>query len=295
VSLRLRSQINSCQRCQLGELTAEQEWKHVPWSGTAKSGVAVIGEAPGRDEALAGRPFVGRAGTVLQQGLDTAHLNRDEVWVMNVICCRPPDNNFESAQRVGAVEACRPWFNAQLDASGAWLVVLVGKAAYQAVFDDTQALGNVRGKGQWMDGRLWVPTWHPAYVLRNQGEQVAIEYFSDFRKVGEVARGEYDLGSPKVSQVMGEQLEISFPGEKIRESIDRKGWVRLYSHVIEDHLLVVDESKNPRVPEAWAGEPRWTTNELLRVGWGRRLRVSREEFARINLAKRVLGATVVIT
>lgn len=264
------------------------------WMGSSRSGVAVIGEAPGRDEALSGEPFVGRAGQVLNQAFDTAKLSREDVWIMNVICCRPPDNNFDSAIKVGAVEACRPWFNAQLDASEAWLVVLVGRRAYEAVFETGEALTSVRGKGQWMDGRLWVPTWHPAYVLRNIGAQVAIEYFSDWRKIGEVARGEWEMTYPKVSEAMGEQLEIHFPGEKIRQTIDRKGWVRVYSHILDDHMLVVDESKNPKIPAAWRNEPVWTTGELLRVGWGKKLRVSGEELAKINLAKRVLGATVVV-
>lgn len=292
--LRLRSQIRGCARCELGELSDAQEWQRVPWAGSSRSGVAVIGEAPGRDEALSGQPFVGRAGQVLDQGLASAGLERRDVWIMNVICCRPPDNNFDSAIKVGAVEACRPWFNQQLDASGAWLVVLAGRRAYEAVFEDGTSLGSVRGKGQWMDGRLWVPVWHPAYVLRNQGTNVAGDYYADWRKIGLVAKGEVEMVYPKVSEVVGEQLEISFPGEKIRQTIDRKGWVRLYSHVLSDHMLIVDESKKPKIPEAWKEEPRWTTTELMRVGWGRRLRVSPEEMAKIQLAKRVLGATVVI-
>lgn len=300
MSRRLRSEIRSCHRCELGDFSDKQRWERVPWTGTGQSGVAVVGEAPGRDEALQGEPFVGRAGKVLDQGLAKAGLDRTNTFILNLICCRPQQNNFDLAESVGAVQACRPWFNAQLDLSQAWLVVLVGKRAYEAVTDQDIALHKVRGKFQYFGGRLWLPTWHPAYVLRQgEGGGVASEYFSDWSAVGEVVTGETigELPEPKwapsLSEVANHQLEIHFPGEKIRDKIDRKGWVRIHSELLDDHMLIVDGKKRPKIPEAWKGEPRWTTDELVRIGWGGQLRVSVEDMRRINMAKRVLGARVV--
>lgn len=299
MSRRLRSQIRSCHRCELGDFSDTQRWERVPWTGTGDSGVAVVGEAPGKDEALRGEPFVGRAGKVLDQGLAKAGLDRDTTFILNLICCRPRQNDFAHAESVGAVQACRPWFNAQLDLSRAWLVVLVGRKAYEAVTDQEIALHKVRGKFQYFGGRLWLPTWHPAYILRQgEGNQVAEEYFSDWSAVGDVLSGEYlgEVPDPKWTpglEIANHQLEIHFPGEKLREKIERKGYVRIYSKELEDHMLIVDGKRRPKIPDAWKGEPRWSTDELMRIGWGGQLRVSVEDMRRINLAKRVLGARVV--
>ena len=254
--------------------------------------MAVIGEAPGKHEALSGQPFVGKAGGVLDQALKTAGLSHNAVWLMNVICCRPRSNDFQVVQDAGAVLACRPWFNDQIEASGAWLIVLVGKKAYQAVMDEDIPLHKVRGKFQWFDGRLWLPTWHPAYVLRQGGGKIADEFFADWQAVGQVLTGEASPPSPSLKQTIPAQLELDYP-ESLRDRIDRLGWVRIYSRVLGDHMLIVDEKKNPKIPKAWQKEPTWTTEELMRIGYDGRLRISIQQLSRINLAKRVLGAKIV--
>jgi len=294
MSRRLRSQILSCHRCSLGDYSDSQEWHRVPWSGPKRADVVVVGEAPGKNEALTGSPFVGKAGKVLDLALESIGLTHDTVWLMNLICCRPPSNDFSKAEKAGAVEACRPWFNAQLDASGAWLVVLAGKRAYQSVMDEDVAVGSVRGKFQWFDGRLWIPTWHPAYVLRqgNTGK-ITDQFFSDWKGIGQVLSGGVNPPSPSLGETIPAQLELHFPGEDIRRRIERKGWVRIYSERLDDHMLIVDGKKGPKIPEAWKGEPRWTTEELMRIGYGGRLRISLQQFQRINLAKRALGAEIV--
>ena len=361
MSKRLRSQILSCHRCELGDYSDSQEWHRVPWSGPNRADVVVVGEAPGKNEALTGSPFVGKAGKVLDLALESIGLSHEKVWLMNLICCRPQANDFSKAEEAEAVAACRPWFNQQLDASSAWLVVLAGKKAYQAVFEPTvknpepiaisttnfydpcdncgkpvkvperykiptgpgtdkrgdgkgwwvhvecvdeaidklkrgegTPLGRVRGKFSWFGGKLWLPTWHPAYVLRqgNQGK-VTEEFFADWKGVGQVLSGDVSPPSPSLKQTIPGQLELHYPGEDIRDRIERKGWVRIYSKTLDDHMLIVDGKKGPKIPEAWKGEPRWTTEELMRIGYGSKLRISVQQLQKINLAKRALGAEIV--
>ncbi|MFQ5524473.1 MAG: uracil-DNA glycosylase family protein [Acidimicrobiia bacterium] len=296
MSRRLRSQIRSCDRCALGAYSDSQEWLRVPWTGS-KSNVAVIGEAPGKNEALKGEPFVGRAGKVLDRGLAEAGLSREEAFIFNVICCRPGGNDFTKAEAAGAVEACRPWFNRQLDLSGAWLVVLAGKRAYQAVMDEDVPLTWVRGKFQWFDGRLWLPTWHPAYVLRQgEGSEKAAEYWADWRGVGKVLRGEWEAPKPEKLRTGQMRLTVAQGAEaRIRERLDLDGWVGLWSDVMGDYLVVVDDGRRPKpkVPAKWRRQPKWTLQELQMVNAGGKLSVTAEQLRRINLAKRTLGAKVV--
>lgn len=303
MSRRLRSQILSCQRCALGEFSDAQEWHHVPWVG-GRSNIAIIGEAPGQEEAFSGEPFVGRAGRVLDKALGSIHLSRDDVWIQNVICCRPSRNNFDLAIEAGAVEACRPWFNAQLEASGAWLVVLVGKKAYQAVMDEDVALGRVRGRFQWFDGRLWYPTWHPAYVLRQgPGSEVSAQWTADWLAVGQLLASEADPPPPEpIHALTGGQMRFYEPetGEvgtsKLAQRLTLDGWVGVFSPVLDDYLCIVDakpRQKKPKIPIKWRKQPQWTTTELMMVSAGGKLSISVEEFRKINLAKRVLGGKVV--
>ena len=86
---------------------------------------------------------------------------------------------------------------------------------------------------------------------------------------------------------------MHYPGEDIRDRIERKGWVRIYSQALDDHMLIVDTKKGPKIPGAWKDEPKWTTEELMRIGYGGKLRISLQQFQKINLAKRTLGAEVV--
>jgi len=294
MSRRLRSQILSCHRCELGDYSDSQEWHRVPWSGPNKADVVVVGEAPGKNEALTGSPFVGKAGAVLDLALESIGLSHESVWLMNLICCRPQANDFGKAEEAEAVMACRPWFNAQLDASGAWLVVLTGRRAYQAVMDVETSIGSVRGKFSWFDGKLWLPTWHPAYVLRqgNAGK-ITEQFFADWKGVGQVLSGEVNPKSPGLGETIPTQMQLHYPNENIRDRIERKGWVRIYSKTLDDHMLIVDGKKGPKIPEAWKGEPRWTTEELMRIGYGSKLRISVRQLQKINLAKRALGAEIV--
>lgn len=299
----VRTQVNACAACSLADLSATNKWHHVPWSGK-RSHLAVIGEAPGKNEALQGEPFVGRAGAVLEEGLKAAEMTRDDVWLMNTIACRPPKNDFDAAINAGAVDACRPNFNAQLDLSGAWFVILAGRNAYQAVMEEDVPIGRVRGRLQWFHGRLWLPIWHPAYVLRSGwASEVGDQFLNDWRLVQRVLTGGEaapDLGIVKTlgegaTDDAGEQMGLLHPGETMTERIERQGWVLLDSELVGDTMLIVDRSKKPKLPKSVLGIPQYTTDELWRLGLGegKGLTVTGKELRRIHMLKKIVKVEVV--
>jgi DNA polymerase len=124
----------------------------------------IIGEGPGRAEDEKGKPFVGRAGKLLDHALQSAELRRDEVFITNVVKCRPPRNRVPSK---GERETCaREYLDPQLDLVKPELVVLLGRTA-TLVLLNKQILHSVRGRILRIGGRDYLPTYHPAAVLRN--------------------------------------------------------------------------------------------------------------------------------
>ncbi len=175
-------------------------------------------------------------------------------------------------------------------------MVLVGKQAYQAVMEEDVPLTYVRGRGQWMDGRLWFPMWHPAYVLRQgPNSEVKAQWEADWGKVKRFLTGDVEvppIAEMKVGQMRLETVDSQ--AGKMRERLRLDGWVGVWSPVIGDYMVVVDKSrKQAKMPAKWRRMPQWTTEELQKVNAGGALSVSVEEFKRINLAKRTLGARVV--
>src|SRR5690606_33699791 len=139
----------------------------VPGELTSSS-VAIIGEAPGADEDAAGRPVVGRAGKLLDDCLRLANLDRSKVAIINTVACRPPGNNFDEAVKADAPARCRAWLEEQIKLSGAWLLVPVGTVATRALLPEAhQGITELRGSLKWTDTHLVMPTFHPAYALRN--------------------------------------------------------------------------------------------------------------------------------
>ena len=136
----------------------------VPGHGSPTARVVVVGEAPGASEDRAGKPFVGRAGRLLDEVLERAGLPREEVWVTNVIKARPPGNRDP---RPDEVAHCRPWLQAELELLAPWLVVPLGRHAL-AHFAPGQKITQVAGtRLTAADGRVLVPLLHPAAALRS--------------------------------------------------------------------------------------------------------------------------------
>ena len=156
----LSREASDCRLCAL----ADTRTSVVFGVGNPQADLVFIGEAPGRDEDLRGEPFVGRAGQLLDRMLHATGLDRQSVYIMNTIKCRPPNNRDPKSDEV---QACNLWFEQQLNLLQPKIICLLGRVAAQTVLETDKPLGALRGR--WHDYRgipVWV-TYHPAYLLRS--------------------------------------------------------------------------------------------------------------------------------
>lgn len=154
----------TCRLCGL----AESRTQVVFGVGNPNADIVFIGEAPGHDEDLKGEPFVGRAGQLLDRMLAAVGLDREQVYILNTIKCRPPNNRDP---RIDEVQSCNLWFEQQLELLQPKLICLLGRVAAQTVLESDAPLGSMRG--HWHDYRgipVWV-TYHPAYLLRSPSQK----------------------------------------------------------------------------------------------------------------------------
>ena len=148
-----------CTKCRLANTRTQVVWG----TGTPNADLMFIGEAPGRDEDLQGKPFVGRAGQLLTDIIKAMQLTRDDVYIANVIKCRPPENRNPEPDEL---EQCRPHILRQIELIQPKVIVTLGKFALQSLTGKAFTISSVRG--QWLDwnGIKVMPTYHPAYLLR---------------------------------------------------------------------------------------------------------------------------------
>lgn len=150
----------SCTACEL----AEGRTQVVFGVGNPHADLVFIGEAPGRDEDFRGEPFVGRAGKLLDKMLAALELTRGDVYIMNVVKCRPPGNRDPRPEEV---RACQRWFDSQLQAISPKLICLLGRVAAQNVLETDAPLAAMRGRWHAHHGIPARVTYHPAYLLRS--------------------------------------------------------------------------------------------------------------------------------
>ena len=163
-----------CEKCKLSKTRTQV----VYGVGNPNADLMFIGEAPGRDEDIQGKPFVGRAGQLLTDIIKAMKLTRDDVYIANVIKCRPPENRNPEPDEL---EACRPWIKRQIEIIQPKVIVTLGRFALQSLTEKGYGISSVRG--QWLehDGIKIMPTYHPAYLLRNPAAKK--EVWSDMKKV----------------------------------------------------------------------------------------------------------------
>jgi DNA polymerase len=150
--------------------------------GSAAADVVVVGEAPGQEEDRTGRPFVGRAGRLLDLMLASAGFPRDEVYICNVLKCRPPDNRNPLPDEVSPCTT--NFLHGQLEAIAPKVLLAVGKFAAQALVGSGENIGQLRGRVHDYRGTPLVVTYHPAYLLRSpQMTRVAWQDFQLVRRV----------------------------------------------------------------------------------------------------------------
>jgi uracil-DNA glycosylase family 4 len=170
----IREDIGDCIRCKLHK----GRTKIVFGDGSPHAKLLFIGEGPGRDEDLQGLPFVGRAGKLLTQMIEAMGLRRSDVYICNVVKCRPPQNR---APEKDEVAACSPFLFRQIDLVAPQVIVCLGSIAAQTILETTRGISQFRG--QWLEfrGRKLMATYHPAYLLRNPAAKSAV--WKDLQKV----------------------------------------------------------------------------------------------------------------
>jgi DNA polymerase len=176
----LRAAIGDCRRCKL----APGRTNLVFGVGNARANVMFVGEGPGRDEDLKGEPFVGRAGQLLTDIITKGmKLKREDVYIANVVKCRPPGNRDPEPDEV---EACEPFLKKQVDLVQPKVIVALGKFAVQCLLRSKQPITRLRGQWHEYQGIRLMPTFHPAYLLRNPGDKKLV--WEDIQKVIEALK-----------------------------------------------------------------------------------------------------------
>ena len=151
----------ACTRCKLHALGRSQVVFGV---GNPEAQLMFVGEAPGAEEDEQGVPFVGRSGQLLTKIIEAIDLTRDDVYIANVIKCRPPQNRNPDADEV---DTCEPFLFQQIDAIKPKVIVALGKFAAQTLLRTDEAISRIRGQVFEFRGARLIPTFHPAYLLRN--------------------------------------------------------------------------------------------------------------------------------
>jgi uracil-DNA glycosylase family 4 len=178
----IRADIGDCMRCKLCHLGRKQIVFGV---GNPRADLMFVGEAPGRDEDIQGIPFVGRAGQKLTQIIEAIGLKREDVYIANVIKCRPPENRNPEPDEV---DICEQFLFRQIDVIKPKVVVALGTFAAKSLLKTTDPISRLRGRVYEYRGAKLVPTFHPAFLLRNPSSRR--EVWEDMKKVRSLLNGE---------------------------------------------------------------------------------------------------------
>src|SRR2546421_13049374 len=170
-----------CRRCRL----CEGRTTIVFGSGNPRADLVCIGEAAGPDEGAQGLPFVGRAGQLLTKMLASVELSRDEVYITNTVLCRPPGNRNPEPDELAA---CAPFLADKLAVIQPKVVLALGSVATQSLLRTKEAIGKLRGRLHPFGDAVLIPTFHPAFLLRNPGQEYKRMAWEDLKR----ARREYD-------------------------------------------------------------------------------------------------------
>jgi uracil-DNA glycosylase len=170
----VRAELGDCQRCKL----APTRQKRVFGAGAADAALVFVGEAPGADEDRTGEPFVGRAGELLDKMIEAMGWSRSTVYIANLLKCRPPGNRNPEPDEA---RECRPFLLAQLDAIAPRIIVSLGRPASNALLGNDAPISALRGKFHQRLGVKIMPTFHPAYLLRDPSHKR--EAWDDLKQV----------------------------------------------------------------------------------------------------------------
>ncbi len=178
----IREDLGDCTRCKLHTLGRKQIVYGV---GNPSADLMFVGEAPGADEDIQGEPFVGRAGQLLTKIIEAIGLTRADVYIANVIKCRPPGNRNPEPDEV---DQCKPFLFRQIDTIKPRVIVALGKFAAQCLLRTTDPITRLRGREFKYRDAILIPTYHPAYLLRTPSAKRDV--WDDMKKVRSILAGE---------------------------------------------------------------------------------------------------------
>jgi DNA polymerase len=170
----IRDDLGDCRRCVL----ADGRTHIVFGEGHPRAELVLVGEGPGFEEDRSGRPFVGPAGQLLTRIIDAMHLSREQVYICNVVKCRPPENRNPLPEEVGA---CRPFLERQLAAIRPKVICALGAVAAHTLLGTNAPISAVRGRFHDHHGIKVMPTFHPSYLLRNPEQKRVV--WEDAKKI----------------------------------------------------------------------------------------------------------------
>jgi DNA polymerase len=173
----LKQTILNCQKCALSQARQNA----VPGEGSIKAELMFVGEAPGRDEDIQGRPFVGRAGQLLTKIINAMKFQREDVYITNVVKCRPPDNRNPFQEEM---QSCREYLLRQIDLINPKVIVTLGRVAAGFCLQSKLSMTALRGNFYDFQGIKVMPTFHPSYLIRNEGNRILRKMvWEDMQKV----------------------------------------------------------------------------------------------------------------
>lgn len=180
----IAAEVRTCRKCDL----AAGRTHAVPGEGHPHASILFVGEGPGHDEDVQGRPFVGRAGQLLTKIIAAMGFDRSEVFIANIVKCRPPENRVPHRDES---EACAPFLLEQITVLRPRVIVTLGKTAVDFFLPNVKAMSSVRGQFQEWHGLQVMPTFHPSYLVRNEGNrELKKMVWDDMQKVMAFLRGE---------------------------------------------------------------------------------------------------------
>jgi len=173
----IAEEILACQKCPLSRNRAHA----VPGEGSIDSGLMFVGEGPGAEENIQGRPFVGRAGQLLTKIIEAMHFTRQDVFIANIVKCQPPGNR---APLHGEIDACAPYLLRQLKVIQPAVIVALGSVAANYFVPGEMKISSLRGTFYDFQGSKVMPTYHPSYLVRNEGNRkLRKDVWDDMQKV----------------------------------------------------------------------------------------------------------------
>ena len=186
---KIREKVRNCENCGLMDLGTHTQ--KVPGEGSTLSPIMLIGEAPGRYEDLMGKPFIGRAGQLLDRILNKLEVDREKIYITNIIKCRPPNNRNPIAKEI---KACNEIIDMEISIIDPKVIITLGSPALSFIKNGGRI---IRDRGKWLTYQnkiLVMPTFHPSYILRQRGKaeykvkwQVWDDFLKAFNKAKELA------------------------------------------------------------------------------------------------------------